>query len=124
MDPEAVTTALGVTPTTQAHVGERVRPAVDGTPRPGVERESAWGVSVECRDKEADIDQWLAAFLDPFLPHRAFIRQLAAEATLANVDLAFPGQFHFGGELRATTLQAVASLGLTLGLEVFPDSAT
>ena|ERR1700681_1238833 len=129
IDPESITQVLGVKPTTQARLGDRVRPAVDGTPRPGIERDSAWGVSTACRDRnrdgrDPDINAWLSTFLEPFVPHAAYMRKLAAESTLANVDLEFPGQFHFGGELSPATLRTISDLGLTLGIEVFPDSAT
>jgi|ERR1700733_616830 len=128
IDPALITQALGVEPTTQARVGDRVRPARDGSLRHGIERESAWGLSAEYRDAYRDTDpnlnERLTSFLEPLMPHAAVVRKLAAESTLANVDLEFPGQYHFGGELSPNVLRKVYNLGLTLGIEVFPDSAT
>jgi|GEM_PF-5610383 len=129
IDPASVTAVLGVQPTTQARVGDTVRPAVDGTPRRGIERESAWGLRADFYGEDSDgedpdIDEPLAAFLAPFVPHAAFVRRFAAECTVAGIDLEFPGQFHFGGQLRPAVLRTIADLGLSLGIEVFPDSAT
>jgi hypothetical protein len=124
VDPASVTAALGVQPTTQARVGDNVRPAVDGTPRRGTERESAWGVRAKFYEKEPDIGELVTAFLQPFVAHAAFMRDLAAGSTVATIDLEFPGQFHFGGALEPAVLHTIADMGLMLGIEVFPDSAT
>lgn len=43
-------------------------------------------------------------------------------STLANVDLEFPGQYNFGGELNPSVLRKIYNLGLTLGIEVFPTA--
>ena len=128
IDPAIITTTIGVQPTMQARAGEQVRPALDGTPRRGLNRESTWVVTTEyyddpTTDSYPNIDSRLKTFLEPFQLRAPFVRQLAAECTAAGVDLEFPGQFHFGGEITPPVLRIVADLGLNLGIEVFPDWA-
>jgi hypothetical protein len=105
-------------------MGDRVSPGIDGSPRRGVERASWWSVVAEFYDEDPDIDDRLTAFLAPLLGDAQFVRRLAGDSGAANVDLEFPGQLHFGGVITPAVLRTVADLGLTLGIEIFPNSAT
>jgi hypothetical protein len=63
------------------------------------------------------------AFLEPLLREAAFVREVVADSTRADITLDFPGQFHFGFVVEPGTLSAIAGLNLKLGIEIFRDSA-
>ncbi len=138
IDPAVISQRLGLEPTWQWRAGERVRNP-NGTVRPHAARESRWSLITKYRDRrEDDLDIWnetnaalgprlndrLTAFLEPFLRERTFVCELVADSSAAYITLDFPGQFHFGFVIEPATLSAIADLGLELGMEIFPNSAT
>ncbi len=130
MDPADITKVLGVQPSSQWRVGEPVI-GIDGKVRRGINRDSRWGLWTSYYDKREldigeegpDVSERLARFLEPLARQISFVRQLAVEGDAA-IDLNFPGQFHFGCSLSPIVLRTIADLGLNLGFEVFPDSAS
>jgi hypothetical protein len=138
MDPAVISETLELEPSRHWRAGDRV-PKLDGAPGRYRDPESAWGLSAYYHDKREDdvdddsettddlgprVDDRLSAFLEPLVRQRSFVRELAAASGAAHIDLNFPGQFHFGCVLLPATLSAIADLGLELGIEVFPNSAT
>jgi hypothetical protein len=130
IDPESITKTLGIPPSVQARAGDPARPGVDGTPRRGTEPLSAWSVQTSFRDDDPDdergpnVDDCLSAFLEPLLPHAAFVRRLAGGCSTATVILQFPGGSHYGGDLSTAVLRKITDLGLKLGVEIFPNMRT
>jgi hypothetical protein len=104
-----------------------------------LEREPRWTLKTKYHDRrEDDLDVWnemdgalgprlndrLTAFLEPFLREQSFVSELVADSITGSITLNFPGQFHFGFVIEPATLSAIAGLGLDLGIEIFPNSAT
>lgn len=139
VDPTIISKTLGLETLRHWRAGGRV-PNLDGSPGRYRSPDSAWGWDASYYDKREDgvdydresasdvlgprLNERLTAFLEPLLRERSFVRELAATSTTAEIDLEFPGQFHFGCMIRPATLRAIADLGLQLGIEVFPNTAT
>jgi hypothetical protein len=96
--------------------------------------DSTWGLSISFYDEKPANDDYeyrqpelgkrLLRFLKPLRKNRAFVRRLSRECWMAFVSIECPGQLHYGTELKPKVLKAVADLGLVLGFEVCPDSAS
>jgi hypothetical protein len=139
IDPTIISKTLGLETLRLWRAGGRV-PKLDGSPGRHRSPDSAWGWDASYYDKREDevdhqretasdvlgprLDERLTAFLEPLLRQRVFVRELVATSTAAEIILSFPGQFYFGCDISPATLSAIADLGLGLGIEVFPDSAT
>jgi hypothetical protein len=139
IDPTIISKTLGLETLRHWRAGGRV-PKLDGSPGSHRSPDSAWGWSASYYDKREDevdyeresasdalgprLDERLIACLEPLLRQRSFVRELVATSTTAEIILSFPGQYHFGCDISPATLGAIADLGLELGIEVFPDSAT
>jgi hypothetical protein len=132
LDPATITAVLGVA-ADEVNMGEpQINVRGELTGRTNVH--SAWTRRLRFYDEEPagddndykvpELGLRLMDFLQPLLDNADFVRGLAAECDAAFVSIQFPGQWHYGGELEPAVLDAVASLGLNLGIEVFPNSAT
>ena len=139
INPTVISKTLGLETLRHRRAGGRV-PKLDGSPGSHRSPDSAWGWDTAYYDKRDDevdheresasdvleprLDERLIAFLEPLLRQSSFVRELAATSTAAEIILSFPGQFYFGCDISPATLSAIADLGLELGIEIFPDSAT
>jgi len=127
IDPEDITKTLGLEPSKQIRVGDRVI-GLDGRPRRGIERQSSWSLWVTYDYEEPDldapgprVDERICAFLEPIVRHAPFVRRLAVEGE-AGLEINILGHSHFGCAIAPAVLRTIADLGLDLCVEVFPDS--
>lgn len=122
LDPSTITMSLGMQPNSQARVGDIVT-TPKGEVLSGTYADTAWSLWRSYKG-EPDINASLREFLEPFEQRADAVRDIASGGRAAEVIVSFPGQLYFGGAISADVLRIIACLGLDLGIEVFPDSAT
>lgn len=138
IDPDFISRRLGLEPTFKWRAGERTRD-VHGALFAYRQRKSRWSLITSYYDRrEDDLDPWnetrdalgprlddrLTVFLAPFVQERSFVREVVADSRDPWLGLNFPGQFHFGCLILPGTLRSISDLGLELGIEIFPNTAS
>jgi hypothetical protein len=124
IDPAVITRELGVQPTLQRRVGEPIV-GVDGKLRSPIHLspESTWSL-VKKYSSGSKLNECVNDIVGILRNHPSFVRNLSSQRYGAAIIISLPGQFYFGGSIKADLQRDIAELGLDLGIEVFPESAT
>jgi hypothetical protein len=98
----------------------RATPA--GTPLAGTYSETYWYRKLCSLVSAADesLESALGRFLDRLRAHQPFLLRLRREAGGAEFYIGLNGQGSFGFEFDPVLLTDLASMGITLSLEIFP----
>lgn len=117
-DPSDITRAVGLTPSRSWRCGEpRFTPK--GTRLDGVWRDTRWSHGFKL-DKKATIKTAIASALDALAPASPFLSSLRETGGTAQLIMSLPGDTYQGASIKADLLKALADLGISLGIEVFP----
>ena len=125
MDPGALTKSFGLKPSNAWKAGER-RQTPKGQPLEGVNRESFWTVRLinkrYATTPGRSLEVALASEIKRLQKHRALFRRIQKTGGRAELFVGIFGQngFNFGGELDRDLLAGFTTLGLSLGLDIYP----
>lgn len=112
---------LGIQPDNYASAGESTRTLATGaTVRTGLHTWTSWSRKFEVQN--SDIEQTLIRIIVLCEPHKAFLKKILRGKGLVQAQLRFPGTHNVGNVLSAEVLGKLADLGVSLSLEVFPES--
>jgi len=119
-DPSDITREIGLAPLRAWRCGE-TRFTPKGTPLEGVRRDTRWSHGFEV-DKNATIETAMASALDKLAGKRRFLASLRETGGTAELVVSLPGDTHQGASISVELLKALADLGISLGIEVFPKT--
>jgi hypothetical protein len=117
-DPADITREIGLAPLRAWQFGEpRFTPK--GTRLEGDWQDTRWshGFAV---DRRATIESAVAAALERLAVARRFLATLRQTGGTAELIISLPGDAYQGASVSAELLTALADLGVSLGIEVFP----
>jgi hypothetical protein len=118
IDPGFITRRLGPTPQLSQMAGApRVTPA--GMPLPGIYRESCWSCWEQTERHRHFFDS-VKKMLDLLEPHAKFLSEIVESNGAISLILHLPGDVNIGDSISPHELGRLSSLGISLGLEVFP----
>jgi hypothetical protein len=125
LDPDAITRAIGLTPSRSHRKGEaRPHPSAGRTPPPW--REGLWSLCSEQGLSETGnhLEDHVVWLLDQLEPHAETLRRLSAEQGLrADVYCSyFMGQANSGFELTARTVARIAALDADFGVDIYGEN--
>ena len=119
MDPEDITTALGLEPSRVHRVGAN-RETTAGVSLPGQYPDTRWRYSARHAIRGQYFRHQVAALLDRLAPHKSFLAELRATGGEAMLIVQFLGDDgYFGDVLPLSLLSRLLELQLDLGLEVY-----
>jgi hypothetical protein len=117
-DPADITRETGLVPSRAWRCGEpRFTPK--GTRLEGVWRDTRWSHRFEL-DKNATIETAIASALGALTVARPLIATLRGTGGTAELIMSLPGDTYRGALVSIELLKALADLGISLGIEVFP----
>jgi hypothetical protein len=119
MDPEIITTTLGMAPRNANHKFGNPRVTPKGTSLPGIFPDTRWSKTFESLDGVGPASA-VAQALDVLSCHRAFWTQLTETGGTAELILSLDGGTYQGDSIRADQIRQLADLGIGLGIEVYP----
>jgi Domain of unknown function (DUF4279) len=120
-DPDVITRAMGLVPLRAWRRGEP-RFSPKGTRLEGVWRDTRW-IHVFELDRDATVERAVAAALDTLSPASRFLTTLRETGGTAELIITLSGDAHHGASVSAEQLKALADLGVSLGIEVFPGAS-
>ena len=124
MSLEAITAATGVAPQLTSVLGEP-RLAPNGVPLAGTHPLHVWSYWKTYRNQR-EFQPALVELLDLLEPAKPVLSSLYAglpeEGAYAAVILELQGQQNIGDDITPAVLARLCALGLSLGIEVFPDA--
>lgn len=97
-----------------------LRATPDGTVLPGVRKTTYWGLSKQKRGHRAFFDG-IKDMLDLLERHTDFVRQMIDEGGKVSITVQLSGRQNIGDVLQPADMGRMATLGVSLGVEVFPD---
>lgn len=119
MDPERITTTLGLAPHLSAMAGS-VRKNPKGGVLPGVHTDSVWSYSFR-----VDRNRWffsdVVKLTEKLEPHKDFLAAIASSGGSISVVLDLPGDFNIGDVFSWRDMARLSALCIDLSIEVFPE---
>lgn len=119
IDPAEISKELSMTPQHWALAGSQ-RYTPKGTMLHGVHQRSSWSHSQDVFDKRHFFED-VMKIVDMLEPHRAFISKIRKEGGKVSINLHLPGSDNIGDSIEPPDLHKISDLGISLGIEVFPD---
>jgi hypothetical protein len=92
----------------------------NGKRLPGKHQFSTWGCSRTVRNSRA-FSLGVRAMIDALMPAADLLQQIVATGGRAQLILDFEGYKNISDVVRPSDLSRLAQLGMSLGIEVFPD---
>jgi hypothetical protein len=117
-DPGQITHKLGLPPSRAWQRGEP-RSTPKATRLEGSWADTRWSHEFQLR-KDATIEAAIALALDRLSAARTFLATLRDTGGRAELIISLPGDTHRGASVSPERLEALADLGVSLGIEVFP----
>jgi hypothetical protein len=122
IDPELVSSTLRMKPFRCWKAGDS-RATPTGAMLDGVWSDTRWNYVVDYQDDSICIFDKVAELVNYLAPHKKFLSRIRTEGGSAEIIMHVPGDTHIGDSAEPTLLHRMAELGLSLGIEVFPEWA-
>jgi hypothetical protein len=119
IDPDRITSTLGLTPHLSAMVGT-VRKNPVGTVLPGLHKHSVWSHSFRTGGNRRFFRD-VVKLIDKLEPHQAFLIEIGKGGGSVCLILDMPGDTNIGDVFPWREMARLAALQVDLGIEVFPD---
>jgi hypothetical protein len=117
-EPAEITREMGLAPSHSWRRGDP-RTTPKGARLEGVWRDTRWSHPFQL-GANATIETALATALDELSGARRYLARLRATGGSAELIISLPGGIYLGASVDSERLKALADLGVSLGIEVFP----
>lgn len=117
-EPEVISHALGIEPTSAHRVGDR-RKTRKGTLLDGNYRDTRWRYTCRHNTSEQWFSDKVTELIDRLEPHKEFLKELAATGGRMSLNVQLLGGGYFGDVIGGSTLRRIVDLGLDLGMESY-----
>jgi hypothetical protein len=116
---ESITGRMNIEPTHGWGVG-RPRQTPAGTILGGTYGETYWGYSERIEGRR-DFLKCAVEFIASLEPQHLFLKEVSGTGGIVALDLGLRGKANIGDVLKVDQLQYFSTLGIELGVEVFPN---